>query len=658
MLFIMQEKQMIKVIIDDKEVSVPIGINLIQACQEAGSEVPRFCYHDRLKIAGNCRMCLVEVINPKGPAKPVASCSIEVSEGMIVSTKSEMVQKARKGVMEFLLANHPLDCPECDQGGECDLQDQAYVYGKDRSRYNEKKRIVEDKNMGSLIRTNMTRCIHCTRCVRFIEDVAGTTEIGAFGRGEDMEISTFLEQNIISELSGNIVDLCPVGALTSKPYSYTARSWELEKTDTIDIMDAVGSNIRVDTRGFEVMRVLPRINEEINEEWISDVSRFSYDGLKYQRIDNAYICGVECSVDLAIQEACNLIKNNETAVIIGDLIDVETAFETKKLIDKLGLKYYECRQDGAKIDTSNRQNYLFNTGIINIPDADFILLVGTNPKIEAPIINMKIRRAFLNGAKIFGIGIYDDLHYSYKILNNDCLSDIFNEKHEICEQLKNAKKPMIIVGQDAVKIEGVMETILAISNKYFIKENWNGYNMLHKVAGRVGALDVGLSGCGIEEILNKCENGEIKTVLAIGCDEIDCSKFSNTNIIYVGTHGENLAQIAKVILPASCYTEKEAIFINTEGVIQNTMQAIPKIGNCLNDCELINLIYSNIFNEKPLKKHEITNNIKFNYNNDNKNYSACNCVINNVSNDIKSLYMSNVISRNSNIMAKRMIDLL
>lgn len=642
----MQQRQMIKIIIDDKEISVPIGINLIQACEVAGSEVPRFCYHDRLKIAGNCRMCLVEVINPKGPPKPVASCAVEVSDGMVVSTKSEMVKKARGGVMEFLLANHPLDCPVCDQAGECDLQDQAFVYGKNNSRYNEEKRIVEDKNMGALIRTNMTRCIHCTRCSRFIEDIAGTAEIGAFGRGEHMEISTFLEQTVTSELSGNIIDLCPVGALTSKPFSYTARSWELEKTDTIDVMDAVGSNIRVDSRGFEVMRVLPRINEQINEEWISDVTRFSYDGLKYQRIDKAYIDGAETTIDLAIENAKKLIDKN-TAVIIGDLVDVETSFMTKKLIEKFDIKNYTCIQDGAKIDVSNRQNYLFNTGIENIPQADFILLIGTNPKLEAPIVNMKIRQAFLNGAKIFGIGINDDLHYKYQILSNDCLLDIYDGK--VCEELKNAKKPMIIVGQDAIKTSEIMQTVLAIGQKYFVKENWNGYNMLHKVAGRVGALDVGLSGVYIEDILQKCQNGEIKTVLAIGCDEV---KIKNANVIYIGTHGEEVAQNAKIILPASCYTEKTATFVNTEGLAQKTYQAVPKIRDCMNDCEIVAMLC-----DDQTKISQITKNIVYNYTDNVSNFEAFNCIIPDINNDIKKLYMSNCISRSSVVMAKRITEL-
>jgi NADH-quinone oxidoreductase subunit G len=642
----MQDRQMIKIIIDDKEISVPIGINLIQACEVAGSEIPRFCYHDRLKIAGNCRMCLVEVINPKGPPKPVASCAVEVSDGMVVSTKSEMVKKARGGVMEFLLANHPLDCPVCDQAGECDLQDQAFVYGKNNSRYNEEKRIVEDKNMGALIRTNMTRCIHCTRCSRFIEDIAGTAEIGAFGRGENMEISTFLEQNVTSELSGNIIDLCPVGALTSKPFSYTARSWELEKTDTIDVMDAVGSNIRVDSRGFEVMRILPRINEQINEEWISDVARFSYDGLKYQRIDKAYIDGTETRIDLAIDKAKKLINKN-TAVIIGDLVDVETAFMTKKLIEKFDIKNYTCIQDGAKIDVSNRQNYLFNTGIENIPQADFILLVGTNPKLEAPIVNMKIRQAFLNGAKIFGIGINDDLHYKYQILSNDCLLDIY--KGKACEELKNAKKPMIIVGQDAIKTSEIMQTVLAIGQKYCVKENWNGYNMLHKVAGRVGALDVGLSGVDIDDILQKCQNGEIKTVLAIGCDEV---KIKNANVIYIGTHGEEVAQNAKIILPASCYTEKTVTFVNTEGLAQKTYQAVPKIGDCMNDCEIVAMLCDDY-----TKISQITKNIVYNYSDNMQNFEAFNCTIPDINNDIKKLYMSNCISRSSVVMAKRITEL-
>ncbi len=653
----MDEAKLAKVIIDDIEVLVPTGINLIQACEIAGVEIPRFCYHERLKIAGNCRMCLVEILNPKMPPKPVASCAIDVSDGMIVSTKSEMVKKAREGVMEFLLINHPLDCPECDQGGECDLQDQAYSYGKDRSYYKEKRRIVEDKNMGVLIRTNMTRCIHCTRCVRFMEDIAGTTEIGTFGRGEHMEIATFLEQTINSELSGNIIDLCPVGALTSKPFSYTARSWELKKTDTIDIMDAVGSNIRIDSRGFEVIRVLPRINDEINEEWISDVARFSYDGLKYQRIDSAYVDANSVSIDFAINKSKELltsVKSEQIAVLVGDLVDVETAFMTKKLIDKMGISNYECRIDGAKIDVTNRNNYLFNSGIANIPKADLILLVGTNPRLEAAIINSKIRQAFLNGTQIFSIGDAGDLHYKYKILDNNALFEIYNDKHQICNLLKVAKNPLMILGQQAILTnegDDIMQLCLQLGKKYFIKNDWNGYNMLHRVAGRVGALDAGLAGEGIDNILN---NKNIKVVLAIGCDEINVQQLKDKSVIYVGTHGEELAQMAKIILPSCCYSEKEAFFINTEGSIQKTQQAVPKIGDSMNDWEIIaRLIDENI------SRHEIVNMIKYpQIKNDLEISSSIKeCQVPALNNDIKNLYMSNVISRASAIMAKRINEL-
>lgn len=592
---------LLKVTIDDIVYEIPSGLTVIQACDMIGVEIPRFCYHSKLEIAGNCRMCLVESITPKSP-KPIASCATNVAEGMVISTKSTMVKKAREGVMEFLLINHPLDCPICDQGGECDLQDQAYAYGSDRSRYREEKRAVEDKNFGPLIKTNMTRCIHCTRCARFLEDIAGTTEIGTFGRGENMEINTFLEKNIKSELSGNIIDLCPVGALTSKPYAFKARSWELQKTDSIDVMDAVGSNIRVDSRGMEVMRILPRMNNSINQEWLGDKSRFAYDGLKLQRLDRVYIKKdnelIATSLNIALKTAAAVIKNvnpSEIAALAGDMTDIETAFALKTLLDNLGCHQYECRQDGAQINIEKRGNYLFNTKITSIKQATSALLIGTYPRWEAPIINLTLREAVIkHGLKVANIGLPRDLSYPVEELGNDLaiLNGIYNGDHEYAEVLSSSVFPMLIVGQGALKGPygiKIQELCLAIAHKYnLIREDWNGYNMLHTAAGRVGCLDVGFYNKkdwgGAQSIINSCQSGKIKVLICLGCDEVErIDSLKDTYIIYLGTHGDILAPKANIILPAACYTEKNASYANTEGLIQSTNQAVPTIGEAVED---------------------------------------------------------------------------
>lgn len=593
---------MAKVVIDGKEIIVEDGLNVIQACEEAGVSIPRFCYHSRLAIAGNCRMCLVEI--EKFP-KPVASCAQPVADNMVIHTNTPMVKEAREGVMEFLLANHPLDCPICDQAGECDLQDQAMAFGKNDSRYKEDKRAVEEKDFGPLVKTEMTRCIHCTRCVRFITDVAGIPEIGALYRGEDMQIATYIEKAITSELSGNIIDLCPVGALTSKPYAFRARSWELEKTESIDVLDAVGSNIRIDSRGKEVMRILPRLNEDINEEWISDKTRFACDGLMRQRLDRPYIRQkgklTECSWDeayLAIAKQLKSLDAKEIAAIAGDLVDVESMLVLKELFNALGSKQIDCRQHNEKITAENRSDYLFNTTIAGIENADFCLIIGSNPRKEAAILNARIRKSFLNSSlKIALIGDKVNLTYDYNYLGNEVqiLKEILAEKHPIVSEIKNAKKPMLIIGSQVISLfDGaeIIHLIKAITEKYnFIQDDWNGFNLLARSAAITGGLDIGFipstKGDNVEEILTKTENGKIKLVYLLGADEIDTTKLKNCFVIYQGHHGDKGANSADVILPSSAYTEKDGTYVNLEGRVQRAYKAISPLGNAKDDWKII-----------------------------------------------------------------------
>jgi NADH-quinone oxidoreductase subunit G len=578
---------MAKLTINSKEITVPDGITLIQACEMADVEIPRFCYHERLAIAGNCRMCLVEVEG--GAPKPVASCATPVMDGMKVKTDSPMVKKAREGVMEFLLANHPLDCPICDQAGECDLQDQSMAYGRADSRFHEHKRAVKDKNLGPLVATEMTRCIHCTRCVRFMTDVAGVAEMGAVGRGETMEITSYLEKSLTSELSGNIIDLCPVGAITSKPYAFKARSWELTKTESIDVMDAVGSNIRLDSHGLEVMRILPRLNEEINEEWISDKTRFCYDGLKYQRLDQAYIKKDSKLQAVSLDEAYQFIaqnlkglKGNQIAALSGRLSGVEEIAALKLLMEKLGSENIDCREN-SKINASDPASYSFNTTISGIDQADSCLLIGVNPRVAAPIINARIRKRFLTGKlKIATIGVNENLTYKYQNLGNEVkiLQDILDGKSAYNSILEKSSKPMLIIGEELLKREDG-EIILNLAKKIaennkMIQEDWNGFNMLHTNASLTGALLAGFSNPNINSntILDQAEKGEIKAVYLLGVDDIDLSKLENCFVIYQGSHGENGVQFADVILPAAAYTEKEATFVNIESRPQLTSRAI------------------------------------------------------------------------------------
>ena len=590
---------MVKLTIDDKQIEVEPGTVVIQACEQLGVEIPRFCYHERLSIAGNCRMCLVEV--SPGPPKPQASCALPVAEGMVVKTNSPMVKKAREGVMEFLLINHPLDCPICDQGGECDLQDQSMYFGKGQSRYPEAKRAVPEKYMGPLVKTFMTRCIHCTRCIRFTDDVAGVEEMGAYGRGEHMEITTYLEKSLTSELSANVVDLCPVGALTSKPYAFKGRPWELKKTESIDVLDAVGSNIRVDTRGNEVMRILPRNHDDINEEWISDKTRHACDGLKVQRLDRPYI-RVNGKLQAAsweeafstIAKKISKLKGNEMAVIAGDQVDAETLFAAKKLFNSLKCENLECRQDGAQIDADNRGAYLFNTTIAGIEQADALLLIGTNPRWEAPLVNHRIRKTWLRGGlQIANIGAELDFNYKYQQLGTspEIVHEIANGTHEFSKILKNAKKPMLIIGNAAL-IRPDSAAILAmaerIAEKYnFVQGDWNGFNILHTAASRVAGLDLGFTANGVNEILNSVAQKETKLVYLIGADDVDTERLKNAFVIYQGHHGDRGAHAADVVLPGAAYTEKDGIYLNLEGRVQQTKQAAFPPGEARVDWKII-----------------------------------------------------------------------
>ncbi len=598
-----------KLIIDGKEIEVQDGMTVMQACEQAGEEIPRFCYHEKLSIAGNCRMCLVEV--EKSP-KLVASCAMPAAEGMIVHTKSKKVKEGREGVMEFLLINHPLDCPICDQGGECDLQDQAMFYGRGENRFTENKRSVPDKYMGPLIETHMNRCIHCTRCVRFITQIAGVEELGGIGRGEHVEISTYVEKAISSELSGNIIDLCPVGALTSKPFAFTARSWELKPTESIDVLDAVGSNIRIDSKALQVMRILPRANEEINEEWISDKTRFSYDGLRLQRLDvplirkdgKFYKATWKEAISL-VAEKMNNAKPEEIAALAGNLSDLESMFLLKKLMKQIGSENLDCRPEDLHIDNKHgRSSYLFNSSIAGIESADVCLIIGANPRFEASILGARLRKRFLQGNfKIASIGLLDDQTYAIENLGLDIsiLNDILHDKHEFCKILKNAKNPMIILGEEALKShEHMLGICAAIAEKFgVISGQWNGFNILHQAASRVGGLDLdflpGAKGKSTKEIISACKYGSIKVLYLLGSDEIDLSDLEETFIIYQGHHGDVGAHNANVILPATSYVEKEASFVNLEGRLQKTIAAIKPLGQALEDWKIISMLRNKLF---------------------------------------------------------------
>tara|TARA_B100000686_G_C16775428_1_gene968092 strand:- start:765 stop:2801 length:2037 start_codon:yes stop_codon:yes gene_type:complete len=613
-----------KIIINNKEIEFEEGMTVLQACELAGAEIPRFCYHERLSIAGNCRMCLVEMV--KSP-KPIASCAMPAADGMEIKTNTPYVDKARKGVMEFLLANHPLDCPVCDQGGECDLQDQSLFYGLGNSRYSENKRQVKEKYMGPLIKTQMTRCIHCTRCVRFASEVAGIPELGAIGRGEDMEITTYLERSMESELSANVIDLCPVGALTSKPYAFEARPWELKKTETIDVMDAVGSNVRVDTYGWEVKRVLPRVNEDINEEWISDKTRYACDGLLKQRIDSPYIREngrlIKTDWKTAKKTLINKIKlfhSDEIAGVVGDLADMEMIYAFKYFFDLIGSKNIECRHERIYINPEERTNYIFNSSINGIEDSDFILLVGSNPRLEATILNARIRKAYINNkTEIYSIGNPGDLTYPYKIIgfNTSTIKSIVSGSHEVSNKIKKSKKPLIIIGESALYGEAgryIFETLkrfLAINN--FIREDWNALNVLTQQASRVGAIDLGFYSISEEEnfsFFNKLDNDAFKFIYLLGEDKINFEK-KDKFIVYQGSHGDKGAEIADIVLPGAAYTEKNGLFVNLEGKIQNAYKASYPPGNAREDWVIINDLSKMIKKTQGYKDgHELQENIK------------------------------------------------
>lgn len=594
-----------KLTIDGKEIEVEPGTSIIQAAEQMGIEIPRFCYHDKLSVPANCRMCLVEV--SPGPPKPQASCALACQDGMEVKTDSDIVKKARKGVMEFLLINHPLDCPICDQGGECDLQDQAVAYGYDRSRYYEEKRAAKNKEIGPLIKTIMTRCIQCTRCVRFGEEIGGITEMGLLNRGEDVEISTFIESAITSELSGNMIDICPVGALTSKPYAFKARPWELKKTETIDVMDAVGSNIRVDTRGNEVMRVLPRLNEEVNEEWISDKTRFAYDGLKRQRLDQPYIRidgklkAVSWDEALAFTaDKLNQCEPKNVAAVVGDMVDVESTMALKDLMLAIESPNMDCRQDGMKFNIQSRADYLFNTGIANIEQADAILLVGTDPRYEASMLNARIRKTWLEKKVPVGlIGTPTELTYPYEHLGTSPkdIEVLTKARSGFAKQIKDAKNPMIIIGTGALRHKDGYD-LHALLKQYAekigaVREDWNGFNVLHTAAGRVGAMDVGFlpqrGGHDIYEMVQAGQADKLEAVYLLGVDELDTRAAfgSNAFLIYQGHHGDNGARNADVILPGAAYTEKDSLYVNTEGRVQMAKRAAFPVGEAKEDWSII-----------------------------------------------------------------------
>jgi len=589
-----------KLIVDGKEIEVPAEFTLLQACEAAGAEIPRFCFHERLSIAGNCRMCLVELV---GSPKPVASCAWAVrdcrpgpkGEPPVVNTRTPMVKKAREGVMEFLLINHPLDCPICDQGGECDLQDQAMAYGVDKSRYVENKRAVEDKYIGPLVKTIMTRCIHCTRCVRFTSEVAGVADLGAIGRGEDMEITTYLEHAMSSELQGNVIDLCPVGALTSKPYAFQARPWELNKTESIDVMDAAGSNIRVDTRGREVQRILPRTNEAVNEEWISDKTRFIWDGLRTQRLDRPYVRVNGRLQPASWNEAFAAIAarvrqagGKKTGAIVGDLSSVEEAFAIKDLMTRLGSANIDCRQDGAALDPMlGRASYLFNATIAGIEEADGLMIIGSNPRKEAPVINARIRKRWLTGGlKIGLIGENADLTYDYTYVGAGPESLAKLAEHAPSK----LEKQIWLIGQGALaRTDGA--AILSLAAKAAvsvgaIKDGWNGFSVLHTAASRVGALDVGaVPGEGGLDVAGMLKPGALDVLFLLGADEVDVP--DGAFVVYVGTHGDRGAHRADVILPGAAYTEKNAIFVNTEGRPQLANRAAFPPGDAREDWAIL-----------------------------------------------------------------------
>ena len=574
-----------KVTVDGIELEVPQGATVLQACELAGKEIPRFCYHERLSIAGNCRMCLVEV--KPGPPKPQASCALPATEGQIISTDSPMVKLAREGVMEFLLINHPLDCPICDQGGECDLQDQSVAYGRGKSRYHEPKRAVTEKYMGPLINTVMTRCIQCTRCVRFSEEIAGVDEIGALYRGEDMQITTYLEKAAAHELSANVIDLCPVGALTSKPYAFEARPWELTKTLSIDVSDAVGSNIRLDSRGRDVMRILPRINDDVNEEWLSDKGRYMVDGLTRQRLDKPYLRRdgklAPVSWNEAFAAIAKINPGKSVAVVAGDLVDCETMFAAKALAGALGSDLLEGRQTGLDYDCSSLAAVNFNSGLAGIEEADAVLIVGSHVRWEAAVLNPRLRKAVKRGAKVFVVGPEWDATYPVTNLGNDLA--VLDKLPAAAEAaLKGAERPAIIMGGAALG-KGALAAGLALADKYkLVRDGWNGFNVLHMAAARMGGLMLGYAQKGGIADLAAAKP---KMLISLGADEVDYTKFAGSMIVYIGHHGDKGAHAADLILPGAAFSEKPGTYVNTEGRVQLADKAVFAPGDAREDWTIL-----------------------------------------------------------------------
>ena len=664
-----------KIIINGKDIEFEPGMTILQACELAGVEIPRFCYHERLSIAGNCRMCLVEMDKSR---KPIASCAMPAAEGMNIKTNTQMVEKARKGVMEFLLANHPLDCPVCDQGGECDLQDQSLYYGVDKSRFSENKRSVSEKYMGPLIKTQMTRCIHCTRCVRFATEVAGVPEIGAIGRGENMEITTYLEKSMESELSGNVIDLCPVGALTSKPYAFSARPWELKKTESIDVLDAVGSNIRVDTYGWEVKRILPRLNENINEEWISDKTRYSCDGLLKQRLDTPYIKKdnklVKSSWDEAIEIIVNKIKETDNSLIaghLGDLVSLETTLAFKKFFELLESKNLEFREKNFYFNSEDKMNYLFNSSINGIEQSDLILLVGCNPRHEATILNARIRKAYRNNkTKIYSVGNPGDQTYDYKIIgeNTQTIKDIIDEKHIFNKDFEKAKKPLIIIGESALELSSGGYIFEELKNfllrKKFINEKWNALNILIQNASTVGALDLKIfNEQNNLKFFDDLKNRKFKILYLLNSDNLKFDK-NDEFIIYQGSHGDRGAEIADVVLPSAAYTEENGLYQNLEGRVQECRKASYPAGEALESWKVLNKIAKSYKNQNlfesfnTLRSELIKKLVNFNSIDKLPKYKEPSKKINNIFENDKIIinpidyYFSNSISRSSKVMSE------
>ena len=662
---------MLKLKVNNMDVEVEEGLTVLQACEKAGVEIPRFCYHEKLSIAGNCRMCLVEM--EKSP-KPVASCAMPAAEGMNIKTNTPFVEKARKGVMEFLLANHPLDCPVCDQGGECDLQDQSMFYGVDKSRYKENKRSVPEKNMGPLIKTQMTRCIHCTRCVRFATEVAGVPELGAIGRGEDMQITTYLEQSMQSELSANVVDLCPVGALTSKPYVFEARPWELKKTETIDVMDAIGSNIRVDTYDWEVKRVLPIINEDINEEWISDKTRYACDGLLNQRLDTPFIKYNGKFEKASWEEVYKIIKSKfentskeKVCGFVGDLTNMETGYIFKEFFDRtLDSQNYESRSDNRFIDFGKRENYLFNSTINGIEESDLIFLIGTNPRYEATILNARIRKSYLNNnTKIISLNDLGDLTYPYESLDGTTktLKEIFDGNHEVSKKIIGANNPMIIIGESLLNLGSSQYFFNSIKNfltqNKKISEEWNSFNILSCDASTVGNYDLGIINES-NNLLEDLQNHKFDIVYLMGQDNLNFEK-KDEFIIYQGSHGDKGAEIADIILPGSAYTEQDGYFTNLEGKIQKAYKASYPPGDAKEDWQIINELAElmnnrKLFNDKEELESSMLNHLNLQKEKQINEEDKSNQIEDNEFKDevlkvnIKDYYFSNVVARSSKTM--------